>query len=333
MTNSTHRGPGDPRSSSGTGRAIATLDPAQGPVVLEELAAALARECCGGMDGYRWSARNVRAARRVLAGPGGAGLVHELAQRLSGYGRLQAPGWVVVTLPPALDDDGLVRAASGVLAAVGAPFNSIDDGGRLWIGGESSIGRDEASFGGVGAQGLHIDAPNVEHVPRYTALLVLRADPGGGGASLVGDLRAAAAALTDAERAPLQRPIWFEGHAEGLSGVGRPRLPFPVLEVDDQGQPVWIRWAAKILHDPRNTGPTAALRRFADELARTVTSLPLTRGQLLILDQQRAAHGRTALGPQGDLPPGACRCLLQAKAGPDLTAPMWAAAGVRGGGD
>src|SRR5262249_51817546 len=88
---------------------------------------------------------------------------------------------------------------------------------------------DPASFGGLGANSLHIDAPNVERVPGYTSLLVLRADPAGGGASLLGDLRAALARFADSDRAELRRPVYFEGRAKGLQGVGRARLPFPVL--------------------------------------------------------------------------------------------------------
>jgi alpha-ketoglutarate-dependent taurine dioxygenase len=136
----------------------------------------------------------------------------------------------VVALPARLGDEELQRAAAGVLAAVGRPFFSVDVGGRLWIGTESSAVRDPASFGGVGLNGLHVDAPNVEQVPDYASLLVLRADPAGGGASLVGDLHAALADLDEDDRDELRRPVYFEGRAEGLHGVGAARLPFPVLD-------------------------------------------------------------------------------------------------------
>jgi hypothetical protein len=44
-------------------------------------------------------------------------------------------------------------------------------------------------------------------------------------------------------------------------------------------------------------------------------------GCLLVLDQQRAAHGRTALGSQEGLPDGTRRLLVQAKAALDPAAP------------
>jgi hypothetical protein len=131
-------------------------------------------------------------------------------------------------------------------AALGTPFFSISEAGRLWIGAESTMAKDESSFGGTGAQALHIDAPNVEAVPEYTSLLVLRPDPAGGGASLHGDLRAAFAATGEADRAALRQPVFFEGRAEGLHGVGAPRMPLPVLEDDEQGQLRWVQWAGKM---------------------------------------------------------------------------------------
>jgi hypothetical protein len=170
-----------------------------------------------------------------------------------------------------------------------------------------------------------VDAPNVERVPDYTALLVLRPDPAGGGASLVGDLRAAAREISEADARELRRPVYFEGRVEGLLGVGAPRMPFPVL--DDTGEdPSWIRWAAKMLDDPRNAGDAGALTRFDAALARHTRAVALGRGQLLVCDQRRAAHGRAPLGDQSGLPEGGRRMLMQAKAAFDALAPAQATA-------
>lgn len=232
-----------------------------------------------------------------------------------------------------MDAARTVLAGEGraVLDVLGRPFYSIEQGGRLWIGQESSPATDSASFGGQGANQLHIDAPNVEHVPDYTSLLVLRADPAGGGASLLGDLHAALAGLTESDRAKLRRPLYFEGRADGLHGVGGARLPFPVLDDADDGR--WIRWAGKMLDDKRNTGHTAALHRFATALSTMTQTITLGRGHLLIADQQRIAHGRTALGDQASLADGTRRWLVQAKTTCELAAPAQAARVGAGGGD
>ncbi|WP_331735873.1 TauD/TfdA family dioxygenase [Streptomyces sp. NBC_00057] len=290
-------------------------------VLPRTLAVSLAAACTTQMEEHRWSAGNVAAARSVLTGGGAEVLLGALAERLD-RGSPSLPGWVLLALPATLGDEELQVAAAGVLAALGRPFFSIRQGdGRLWIGEETSSAKDRASFGGTGAQALHIDAPNVQCVPEYTSLLVLRADPAGGGASLLGDLRAAVARLDEADRAALREPVFFEGQAEGLCGVGAPRMPFPVLEDNEDGQPVWVRWAAKMIRDPRNASRTAVLERFAAALAETTVALTLGRGQLLVVDQRRTAHGRTALGHQQGLADGTRRWIMQAKATFDPAAP------------
>ncbi|NMO50693.1 TauD/TfdA family dioxygenase [Actinoplanes sp. TBRC 11911] len=280
------------------------------------------------MQGYQWAAANVAAARSVLSENAAGSVVAELGRRLA-RSAASTPGWAIVALPDRLGDEDLQRAAAGVLSLLGRPFYSIKQDGRLWIGGASSPERDAASFGGLGAQALHVDAPNVQRVPDYTSLLILRSDPAGGGASIVGDLQAALASLSDADRAVLRRPVFFEGQADGLLGVGDPLLPFPVLtDAADGGRP-WIRWAGKLLGDSRNYDHLAVLQRFADALQLEARSVALERGQLLIADQQRIAHGRTALGPVS--PDDAPRCLLQAKVSYEPDAPAQQAASVGAG--
>lgn len=285
------------------------------------LALSLAAACTTEMEGHQWSEQNVKAARTVLTGGWGQALLRALAERLD-RSQEASSGWALLALPAALEDEELQLAAAGVLAALGRPFFSIRQGeGRLWIGQETTQAKDAASFGGTGSQALHIDAPNVEQVPEYTNLLVLRGDPAGGGTSLLGDLRAAVARLDDADRKALCEPVFFEGQAVSLHGVGAPRLPFPVLEDGEDGQPLWIRWAGKMIRDPRNFGRTAVLERFAAALAEATVAVTLGRGQLLIADQRRIAHGRTGLGPQQGLADGTRRWIMQAKSAFDPAAP------------
>ncbi len=91
---------------------------------------------------------------------------------------------------------------------------------------------------------------------------MLRPDPAGGGHSVLADLRTAAVLLADDDRELLYRPVFFEGRATRLRGVGAPLLPFPVLEDGPVGA-TWIRWAGKLLTDDRNTGLRPVLARFA----------------------------------------------------------------------
>jgi hypothetical protein len=306
--------------------AVTTIEDPVRVAVPSAVALQLAQNCTLAADGHEWSRANVEAAREVLASGYGPVVVRALAERVA-RGPDSAPGWVVLALPARLTDEQLRRAAAGLLAALGRPFNSIDQDAQLWIGRESVPTLDAASFGGVGSLGLHIDAPNVEAIPDYTSLLVLRPDPAGGGASLLGDLPAALALLGHDDRLALAEAVFYEGRADGLHGVGGPRLPFPV--VDDAAGGRWIRWAAKLLDDHRNAGRTGPLGRFAEALETVTAVVTLGRGQLLVIDQRRIAHGRTALGDQHGLPDGTRRWLVQAKARDEVTAP----ARVGGGGD
>lgn len=268
--------------------------------------------------GHRLAPSDVDRARSVLAGPHGCRVVERAAACLANQ------GWFVFRLPYQRDDAGYRRAAAGLLAAVGEPFHSIvPSEGGLWLRGQSSPDRIPSAFGGFGGQALHIDAPNTQRPPDYTALLMLRSDPAGGGASRIGDLRTAAARLTAPDRAVLARREFWEGRADGLRGVGRALLPFPVLEdapgsADGLG---WIRWAGNLLDDPRNQRRRPALLRFAELLAPLTRQVWLDRGDLLVLDQRRVAHGRTPLGDQTAVT-GPARLLCQAKVRATPDAPV-----------
>jgi hypothetical protein len=265
------------------------------------------------MDGHVLAAQHVEQARRLLR-RSALPLEDELTDHLD------QDGWAIVVLPDELNDEQLRRAAAGVLAALGTPFFSIDGGRGLWLDGLSAPERSPDSFGGFAAQTLHIDAPNVTDPPDYTSLLMLRPDPSGGGVSTLADLRTAAAMVSDADRDILQQKLFLEGRADRLYGVGQPMLPFPVF--DDHSEARWVRWAGKLLTDDRNRDRWPVLRRFATLLESTTQRLMLERGDLLVVDQRRVAHGREQLGPQAGVPAGARRLLCQAKVRRDVPRPV-----------
>ncbi len=266
------------------------------------------------MDSHLLSASSVATARAALRSAGAA-LTHALADRLV------SEGWVTVAFPAELPDAVLRQTAAGVLSGVGIPFYSIDGGGGLWLDGFTTRERDPHSFGGFGAQAVHIDAPNVTEPPDYTSLLVLRPDPAGGGQSVIADLRAATNQLDEDDRELLTRPMFAEGRAERLHGIGEPLPTFPVLD-EQSSEHTWIRWAGKLLTDDRNAAYLPVLTRFASLLETTARQVPLRRGELLIADQRRVAHGRTALGRQDQVAPAARRLLCQAKVRYDADAPI-----------
>jgi hypothetical protein len=109
-------------------------------------------------------------------------------------------------------------------------------------------------------------------------------------------------------------------------------LPFPVLDPGGMAGG-WVRWAGKLLAGPRNSAALLpAARRFDDALDAHTATVPLTRGHVLVVDQRRIAHGRTALGDQIGIPDGSRRFGLQNKSALDETAPAQITGG-RGEGD
>jgi hypothetical protein len=87
-----------------------------------------------------------------------------------------------------------------------------------------------------------------------------------------------------------------------------------------------------MLTDDRNGGHRGVLERFAAALAAHTRAVTLLRGQLLVADQQRIAHGRAPLGDQTSLAEGTRRWLVQAKVAYDRTAPAQARPNPAGGG-
>jgi hypothetical protein len=242
---------------------------------------------------HRPAPAQIAIARNTITGtPAGVDLTGLLA------GRLRESGWAVLTLPGQRNDQAFLRVAAGLLAAVGDPFPSaVPPEGGVWLRGESRREAGPASLGGFGGQPLHIDAPGAERPPDYTALLMLRPDPAGGGACRIANLRQAAAKLTTVDRELLSRAVFYESRADKPRGVGRPRLPFPVLEPAPDGAG-WIRWAGSLLTDPRNQQHRPVLLRFGELLEPLTRRIWLSRGHLLVLDQRQVAHGRDPLGDQ-----------------------------------
>ncbi len=138
---------------------------------------------------------------------------------------------------------------------------------------------------------------------------------------MIADLRAAMDQLDEDGRELLTRPVFAEGRAERLQGVGEPLSTFSVLN-ERSSEHTWIRWAGKLLTDDRNAAYLPVLTRFASLLETTARQALLRRGELLIADQWRVAHGRTALGRQDHVAPAARRLLCQAKVRFDADAPI-----------
>lgn len=133
----------------------------------------------------------------------------------------------------------------------------------------------------------HTEEAHTEHAPRYVLLLCIRGDTDAG--TLVS--RVEPAMLDEIVRTRLSRPDFRIGsdvsHEAGMSRL------CPVLGVD------------RLVFDPLYTEcaddrALAALAALADHVDERATQVSLRAGELLIIDNFRAAHARTAYTPRYD---------------------------------
>lgn len=263
---------------------------------------------------YELNDHTVSTARTLELG----GFNGRLGVRLSRI--TDSPGWAVLSFDPTTSDDAIVRAATVSLCLVGHPFRVIDTARGLWNDLGVDASKKPGEFSGLGLNSLHIDVPNVEFVPDFTALLCLRPDPAGGGESLISDLHKALHTLSKEDQEELTAKVFYEGRVFGLSGVGKEKLPFSVLEEIEST--AWVRFGGKMVTDERNAGHRNVLERLDEAVDRQRIEVRLGRGQMLVLDQSKCAHGRLPLGNQLSVLSGTTRYFKQAKARYDRNSSM-----------
>jgi hypothetical protein len=118
-------------------------------------------------------------------------------------------------------------------------------------------------------------------------------DPGGGGASQLADCDAAFALLDESDRETLCQRVFCFIYPPNCT-VGESE-PFAIRE-----QAVWrLKYTSMRIPGFAN----GAVERFHQALTSVSELLLLTRGDLLVVDNHRIAHGRAAFGtPEPGLP-------------------------------
>lgn len=147
---------------------------------------------------------------------------------------------------------------------------------------------------GTGYIPFHIDIVNSEYPPDYVAFLCERADPLGGGETIVSNLLDAHEKLSRDDRAILADAKFREGEFYDLAGVGSELNPFPVFA--REGRRLRVRFTAKMLPDIPDGPAKRALSRYNELLEHAQRVVNLTPGDLLVINQWVAAHGRLPLG-------------------------------------
>lgn len=144
---------------------------------------------------------------------------------------------------------------------------------------------------------LHTEAAFHPVLPRYLALLCLRSDPRS--ATTLTSVDALVRALSSEEQAVLSQARFTTGVDESYTHVrGTARsAPAPILDGSPLSPRLWLDndLMEGVDEEAQKALETAA--RLARELARGVV---LEEGDMLIVDNHRAVHGRTPFSPRFD---------------------------------
>ncbi|MFE9428284.1 TauD/TfdA family dioxygenase [Kitasatospora sp. NPDC006697] len=145
---------------------------------------------------------------------------------------------------------------------------------------------------------LHTEACFTAYPPDFLALLGLRPDPTGQAVTLVSDIAQALAQLTPAERGALREPLFvFPTDRGSYNHEGR-RTTEPVPLLKDRADGPVLEYSTLIT--AITAAGAAALAALEEALGRCAQSVLLGAGDLLLIDNCHAVHGRTAFRPAYD---------------------------------
>ncbi|MEY9955308.1 alpha-ketoglutarate-dependent taurine dioxygenase [Streptacidiphilus sp. MAP5-52] len=145
---------------------------------------------------------------------------------------------------------------------------------------------------------LHTEACFTAYPPDFLALLGLRPDSIGQAATLVSDIPRALAHLTPAERGALREPLFVFPTDRGsyLHEGRRTTEPVPLLRDRPDGPALEYSTLITAI----TPAGAAALAALEESLGRCAQSVLLGSGDLLLIDNRHAVHGRTAFRPAYD---------------------------------
>jgi L-asparagine oxygenase len=153
-----------------------------------------------------------------------------------------------------------------------------------------------------GSEYFDIHTENAFHPfrPDHLLLLCLRGDAEGSARTLVAPARAALSLMSERDVEILRRPLFrhrmptsfaVDGGEPGLSSLA------PVLTGENDDVRLRVDAFNTVTDDGEGLG---AVEHLLDALRRVLTGPALTSGDMLVVDNRRAAHARTAFTPRYD---------------------------------
>jgi L-asparagine oxygenase len=240
-----------------------------------------------------------------------AAFVSRFAEDSGRLGYAVIRGIPIDALPPTPDSytTGFLtgHSTSGFLLLVagllGSPVGYADEKGGSLIHEVHPVRGEEARIENTGSSNLGLHTENVHHPlrPDFLGLLCLRQDRSGLGASRLSSVREAADGLSAETvailRSPIFRSLYPTSFTRGSSGARPSGQPHPVISGDDDGLLMRFDVHNTYSHDLRGK---AALRELSAALDASCREIMLEPGDLVLIDNHVAAHGRSAFIPRYD---------------------------------
>lgn len=160
--------------------------------------------------------------------------------------------------------------------------------------------REQSAAGSKVPLALHTERCFHPHLPSHVMLLCLRPDPGHRGLTEVASARRILRLLPAGHVPTLFQPVFRTGIDYSFGNTATEKANGPVLAVlqGDPGDPR-LRYDLDLMAGltPRARSALAAIKRAAMRARRRI---PLAAGDLLVIDNDRAVHGRAAFTPRYD---------------------------------
>ena len=259
------------------------------------------RALCGRLraDPYLNSGEFVREAALAAAG-----LPAALSRALSGFRLHGNPdGFLLLRGMPVAEDQG----AEACLALIGSRLGEMigylqEKDGALFhdVLPERSQECEQSAAGSRTALALHTERCFHPHLPSHVLLACLRPDPGGEARTEIASVQRMLPLLPAGRLPTLFQPVFRTGIDYSFGNIRTEKANGPVMSVlyGDRGDPN-LRYDLDLMVGltPQARAALEAVRLAA---GRVCTMLRLHAGDLLIIDNRRAVHGRTAFTARYD---------------------------------
>ncbi len=187
---------------------------------------------------------------------------------------------------------------TAIACGLGDPVSYASEKGGALVHDVVPVAGRESFQGNAGSVSLSFHTENAFHAhrPDFVLLLCLRADHDGIAGLRVACTRTVLASLSQSAREVLASSSFVTSPPPSF-GMGRATAPCPVLSGAAEDPDLRVDLAAT---KPLGSEAAAALAELATELDRTAQTILLRPGNLAIVDNRVAAHGRTSFRPRYD---------------------------------